>query len=113
MANELNTNYAVSVLFRFVHPETPSHPQLWEERIYLCAAGSTELAGKVIAEKLRAADSTYRAASGEPVEYCFDSVLSVFEIFDELRSGAELFSRFLGATEAKSLKQTFDLIGEK
>jgi len=76
-------------------------------------AETPEQATDDVAANLRAADLAFPSTSGENTTYRFDSVLSVFEIFDELKSGAELFSRFLGATEAKSLKQTFDLSGEK
>lgn len=100
--------YAVSLLYKSIH--VPSEPKetLWEERILLMQTG-TESEAREQAEKVaKSGEHAYDVEDGV-VTWAFERIESVFSIRDEeIRSGSEVFSRFLRDSEVKSLSTPFD-----
>jgi Domain of unknown function (DUF4288) len=96
--------FSASLLFENVHPGQPTDDNLWEDRIVLIQAGSEDEArGKAEALGL-AEEFEYTAALGDRVSCQFRAVERVCEIDAEtLTDRMELFSRFLKASEARSL----------
>ena len=100
--------YAVSLLYKSIHIPAESKETLWEERILLMQAG-TELEARDQAEKkARSGEHEYDVEGGF-VKWTFERIESVYLIRDEeLRSGSEVFSRFLRDSEVKSILTPFD-----
>jgi hypothetical protein len=100
--------YAVSLLYKSVHVPAESKETLWEERILLMQT-ETEAEARDQAEKMaRSGEHAYDVEDGF-VTWTFEQIESVFSIRDEeLRSGSEVFSRFLRDSEVKSLLTPFD-----
>jgi len=92
--------YSAALLFERVHPghESPPDDPLWEESVILVDAPSEEDA-KAKAEILgRAKELSFRAISGEAVEWRFVEVVETQEVLDPaIKTGTEVFSRFLSA----------------
>ncbi len=88
------------MLFERIHPARPDNAKepLWEEAIILIEALSNEDA-RVKAEMFGKKEAiSFRAISGESVEWRFVEAMNAYEIQDsDLRSGTEIFSRFLDA----------------
>lgn len=100
--------FSASLLFQSVH-RIPSDGSLWEESIRLIKATSLTEA-KSIADLLRRSSETeYSVSDIDSVRWTFVRVESVFSIEDDLlKSGIELFSRFLRESEVNSLLTPFD-----
>jgi hypothetical protein len=92
--------YSVALLFERIHPARPDKAKepLWEESIILVEALSNEDA-RAKAEMFGKKEAiSFRAISGEMVEWRLVEVLDTYEIQDnDLKSGTEIFFRFLDA----------------
>ena len=97
--------YSVSLLYRSESDEEPAASSLWEESIILVQADDEMQAQKEV-KKFICEPFSYQTVDGRQLRWVFDSIERVCEI-DDLISGAELFSRFLLASEAESLKKPF------
>ncbi len=97
--------FCASIFLKEVSKVNP----LWEERIVLVDALSEEEAlckAEILGKK---ASHSYKASSGELVEWKFECVERIFLFEDDnIQDGAELFSRFLRDSEAKSILIPFD-----
>jgi hypothetical protein len=100
--------YSASLLFRSVSPNRSDNDLLWEESIVLFEASSKEDAYERATTAGKAEQHGYITATGDELNWVFESVASVYEIGDGLCPGTELFSRFLRASEAASLLTPFD-----
>src|SRR4051812_16845043 len=100
--------YAVNLLYKSVHIPAESKPTVWEESIRIIQALSEAAARKEAEEIGRSAAHNYEVEDGS-VTWTFEGIERVFSIQDdELRSGSEVFSRFLRDSEVKSLLTPFD-----
>jgi hypothetical protein len=100
--------YAANLLYRSIHSPPDSKPTIWEESVRLIQA-QTEVEARQEAERLgRAAAHAYEVEDGT-VTWVFEKIERLFAISDEqLRSGSEVFSRYLRDSEAKSLLTSFE-----
>ncbi len=101
--------YTASLLFESVHDGHSETDGLWEESLILVEAES-EAAARSQAQALgTAAEHDYTSATGDHVQWKFRRVESVCAInATTLEHGTELFSRFLKASEVKSLATPFN-----
>ena len=86
------------------------HPTdaLWEEQIFLIDAESEEDARVKGEQVARAERAEYRNAAGEMIHWKFKNIESVHQIMDEeLKSGTEVFSRFLREEQVQSMLKPF------
>jgi hypothetical protein len=99
--------FGVNLLYKSVHTPTDSKPTLWEESVRLIQA-QTEVEARDEAERMgRSGEHTYEVEDGTVI-WRFERIESVFSILDEeLRSGSEVFSRFLKDSEVSSLLTPF------
>ena len=81
-------------------------PSLWEERILLVSAFSEEEAINK-ANKYCDEDYSYKVESGATIHWSLYKVDRAY-LIDELKDGAELFSRFVKEQEALSLLTPFE-----
>ena len=92
--------YSAALLFERIHPARAdcAKEPLWEESIILVEALNEEDArakAKMFGENEA---MSFRAICGEQVEWRFIEIMDANEIQDrDLKSGTELFSRFLDA----------------
>jgi hypothetical protein len=100
--------FAANLLFRSTHIPTEAKPTIWEESVRLIQA-LTEAEALKEAERIgRSGSHTYEVEHGLVI-WTFEKVERVYAIEDEeLRSGSEVFSRFLRDSEVQSLLQPFD-----
>jgi hypothetical protein len=90
--------WSVAVLFDAIHPQSAKIPDdpLWEESIIVVDAWTEEEARKKAEAFAKKEEVSYRAISGEQVEWRFLGVIGSHEICDEvIKDGTEVFSRFL------------------
>ncbi len=100
--------YAVNILYRSEHIPTETKPTIWEESILLIEAGSEEEARSEGERIARAGTHTYEVEDGLVI-WSFEQIERVCSIDrEELRSGTEVFSRFLRDSEVRSLLTRFD-----
>ena len=100
--------YAASLLFESVHNGQPQPNALWEEKIVLVKANSEEDARRQADEFGKIEEHSYTSADGDQVHWTYRRVERVYEIDAQtLRSGTELFSRFLRGSEVASLLTPF------
>jgi len=83
-------------------------PPLWEERIILVSALDEEEAEEKAKKNAIKYESEFMVSDTVEVKWKFHKVESVFFIDEKLNDGCELFSRFLKASEAKSILAPFD-----
>lgn len=82
---------------------------LWEEQLFLLQADEEQAALREAEEIATRPEPPYRNRKGELISWQFVKVDRVFRIAEEdLRSGVEVFSRFLRDSEAKSLMTPFE-----
>jgi hypothetical protein len=100
--------YAANLLFQSAHIPTESKPTIWEESVRLIEAQS-EMEARESADRMGKAEAqTYEVKDGIVI-WKFDRVERVYRILDqELRSGSEVFSRFLRDSEVRSLLTPFN-----
>jgi len=100
--------YAANLLFQSTHIPTESKPTIWEESIRLLQARN-EVEARELAEQIgRSKEHSYQVHDGLII-WKFDRVERVYLILeDELRTGSEVFSRFLRDSEVKSLLTPFN-----
>ena len=100
--------FAASLLFRSSHVPTDTRPAIWEESVRIIEA-ETESEALKEAERIGAfAIHTYETERGLVI-WTFEKVERVYSIQDEeLRSGSEVFSRFLRDAEVQSLLEPFE-----
>jgi hypothetical protein len=100
--------YAVNTLYRSEHTPTETQPTLWEESIFLIEAGSEEDARSEAERIGRSRTHSYEVESGLVI-WSFQQIERVYAIDrEDLRSGTEVFCRFLRDSEVKSLLTRFD-----
>jgi Domain of unknown function (DUF4288) len=99
--------YSASLLYRSVIPGREEEESLWEDSIVLIEAASEEDALDKAKQIGKSAEHDYVSATDEHVSWAFVRVDSVCEIGSSLSPGCELFSRFLRASEARSLLSRF------
>ena len=101
--------YSASLLYESVHNQMAREESIWEEQIVLISA-DTDAEARAQAELIgKNAEVMYTSATQDQVRWAFREVQSVFQLLDqELKSGAEVFSRFLRASEARSLLTPFE-----
>lgn len=90
--------WSVALLFERIHPQSAKVPDdpLWEESIIVVEASSEEEAQKKAETLAKKDEVSFRAVSGEEVEWKFVGVIDSHEILDEVVvEGTEVFSRFL------------------
>jgi hypothetical protein len=100
--------YAANLLFQSAHIPTESKPTIWEESVRLIQAPS-EAKARELAETIGKSEAqTYQVEHGLVI-WKFDRVERIYSILDdELRSGSEVFSRFLRDSEVRSLLTPLD-----
>lgn len=102
--------YTGNLLFKAVHLNHADPDPVWEERIVLLEAVD-ESRAKDLAEGMgKEAEHQYHVskAQNDVVRWTFVKVQKVYPIEEErLRSGTELFSRFLRQAEVESLLTPF------
>jgi len=102
--------FTASLLFKAVESSDKGDECIWEERIVLIEA-LNELEAKAGAEMLgRREEHEYGVASTHvgTVEWKFVQIERIYRVEDQvLRSGAQLFSRFLRQAEVEALLTPF------
>jgi len=96
--------YSASLLSKGTHREqkTGADDPLWEESIVLLQAESEADARQKAERAGMEEQMSFKAISGEVVDWDFVGVTKVHEILDQsLKEGTELFSRFLRDSEVK------------
>jgi hypothetical protein len=100
--------YSASLLFKSTHVPSDARPPVWEESIRLVEAES-EAVARTEAERIGRAEVVVYQANSDLVLWTFERIERVYEIDnEELRSGTEIFSRFLRDSEVSSLLTPFD-----
>jgi hypothetical protein len=101
--------FGISLLLRGEESRRSKDEWLWEECIVVVEADSADAAA-LIGETLgKRSEQEYVAAAGGTVRWVFDRVERTYQIdADKCESGAEVFSRFLRASEVKSLLTPFE-----
>lgn len=90
--------WSVALLFERLHPQSRKVPDdpLWEESVIVVDASSEEEAQEKAEQLARKEAVSFRAVSGEQVEWNFVGVIGSHEITDQVvAEGTEVFSRFL------------------
>jgi hypothetical protein len=100
--------YCASIFFISERDANPGLGSLWEERLVLVDA-LDEITAKETATSLgQEFRAPYKNQEGISVSWRFVKVERLYAITDDqLKTGTELFSRFLRDTEAKSLMLPF------
>ena len=88
--------------------DRPSSDWLWEESVILTEAESEEDAVVLAQSQGRAAECSFTSGSGEAIHWVFDRVAQVYQILGTPRSGCEVFSRHLRASEVASLESSIE-----
>jgi hypothetical protein len=102
------TWYVASLLFEATHSQPSLEEEIWEERHVLLSADTVESARQMASAIAAGPSVSYVGQDKDQVEWRFRQIERIYEIEQaELRSGVEIFSRFLKATEAKSLLTKF------
>jgi hypothetical protein len=103
--------YTGNLLFKGEHVNHPDREALWEQRIVLLEAQDDSEAS-LIAERVgKAGEHEYYVSKAENdlLRWKFEKVERIYPIQDEsLRSGTELFSRFLSPSQVHSLSIPFE-----
>jgi Domain of unknown function (DUF4288) len=100
--------YTANLLYRSIHTPTDSKPTVWEESVRLIQARN-ETEARQEAEVIGRAEAHGYEVEGGTVVWVFERVERLFAITDEqLRSGSEVFSRYLRDSEVKSLLIPFE-----
>jgi hypothetical protein len=100
--------YAANLLYRSIHTPIESNPTVWEESVRLIQAQNEAEARQEAGAIGRAEAHSYEVEGGT-VAWVFERVERLFAITDEqLRSGSEVFSRYLRDSEVKSLLIPFE-----
>jgi hypothetical protein len=97
--------YSAALLFERIHPTRKGRAKeaLWEESVILVDALSEEDAREKAELFGKREAVSFRAISGELVEWRLVEVMDTHEIQDhDLKSGTELFSRFLDDRPSKN-----------
>jgi hypothetical protein len=103
------TWYAVNLLFESNHSMPTGKETLWEESIRLIRANDAQEAEKRAISIGKASEHSYAAEGADIVTWTFVQVGRVFEIEDQVPGdNSELFSRFLRASEVRSLLTPFE-----
>ena len=102
--------YGVSLLFESVHtPEIDKEAVVWEMSVVLVKARDKSVANDEGERIGKEQEHEYTSATGDLVRWTFRQVESVYEInADTVQSGTEVFSRFLRASDVRSLLTPFD-----
>ncbi len=101
--------FGVSVLLCAETPGEKEADLLWEESIVL-VKGASEDEARLLGEKIgKGMEHEYESVSGAHIRWTFRSICEVYEIQEQkiLRTGAEVFSRFLRHSEVQSLMTPF------
>src|SRR5438876_745565 len=96
--------FSVSVLSVAEHDDKRPSDALWEEQIFLVDAQHKEEALLKGEEFAKAGRPRYKNADGEVICWKFERVESIHELLEqEVKSGTEVFSRFLRHGQVESL----------
>jgi hypothetical protein len=89
--------------------DCPLEDDLWEQQVIIIDA-PTETDARIQAEQMgRRKEHEYISVTGDRVRWVFRCVETVFELFDEqLKHGTEVYSRFLRASDVRSLMKRFE-----
>jgi hypothetical protein len=99
--------YSVSLLFVAVSAGAQDSGRLWQERIVLVDTATEEEARTIAEELAKQGEHGYRTSSG-PLRWEFRQVERRHAIEGLIRSGIEVFSRFLRDSEVASLLTPFE-----
>ena len=100
--------YAANLLYRSIHTPIESKPTVWEESVRLIQARN-EAEARQEAEAIGRSEAHGYEVEGGTVVWVFERIERLFAITDEeLRSGSEVFSRYLRDSEVKSLLTPFE-----
>ena len=105
--------YVASLLFEAIHSDPSSAENVWEERLILLSADSAGIADE-LAQKIGSESGVAYAGQGDDrIMWKFRRVERIFTLLEpELRNGVEIFSRFLRASEVRSLLTKFPDTGD-
>src|SRR5947209_6112447 len=100
--------YSAGIFLQSVHNDCPTDDDGWELQVLLITA-SSEVEARIQAEKLgKEREHEYISATGDKVRWVFRQLESISEVLDEdLKPGTEVYSRFLRASEVRSLLTPF------
>jgi Domain of unknown function (DUF4288) len=101
----MNMWYSAALLFERIHPTRTGRAKepLWEESVILVDASSEEDAREKAEAFGKKEAISFQAISGERVEWRLVEVVDIHEIQDrDLKSGTEVFSRFLNDRPTKT-----------
>lgn len=98
--------YSVSLMYK--SERTDSEPPLWEERIILVSAIDKAEAEEKAQRMAKEYEATFAASGSVDIEWNFYQIERIHAIDDAIKDGAELFSRFLRASEAESILTPFE-----
>lgn len=102
------TWYVASLLFEATHSRPSDEEEIWEERHILLNADTMERARQMATAIASAPSVSYVVQDNDELEWQFRQIERIYEVEQpELTSGVEIFSRFLKASEAKSLLTKF------
>ncbi len=101
--------FGASLFFKSEHKDSSNSEPLWEESIILIEAEDDQ-AAQVHAENFgKQRQIGYESANGDFVSWTFMMVERIVPIEDQtVRSGSELFSRYLRDAEVKSILTPFE-----
>lgn len=101
--------FCVSALSLAEHnPPVPPEQQVWEEHLFLVRAYDADHAKSRAEELARRLECSYEAANGSRVTWKFKRISKVHQLEGDPADGAEVFSRFLKDSEARSLDASLE-----
>lgn len=101
--------FVASIFLKSIHPENTGDEWLWEEQLILVEAEDETDAYKIANEIGKGKEISFHNIKNETVKWIFVKTERVCLIKQtSLRSGMELFSRFLRSSEAESILNPFN-----
>jgi len=99
--------YAAVLLLESLHPEEHRIRKLFELQVRLVRASSDQAAWTRANEIGKAQEHSYTNVYDKKVEWVLREVLDVVELLDDaMKEGAEVYSSFLNAREARNISST-------
>jgi hypothetical protein len=101
--------FCVSALSISEHnPPVPPEQRVWEEHLFLLKANDAAHAKSRAEELARRLECSFEAANKSKVTWKFKRISKVHQLEGEPTDGAEVFSRFLKDSEARSLESPIE-----